>query len=115
MHELSIAHSLVEQASEAAARAGAERVLEVRLRVGALAGIEPEALLFCYDLSVRGTLLEGSRLVMLSLPMVLHCPTCDTEVEQPDVRRFSCPRCGTATGDLRQGRELELESLEVEP
>lgn len=114
MHELSIAHSLVEIAAQAAAKAQARRVLEVHLRIGALSGVEPGALLFCYDLAAEGTLLQGSKLILLELPMVLHCDVCAADVEQPDVQRFRCPRCGTPTGDLRQGRELEVASLEIE-
>lgn len=114
MHELSIAQSLVDAAGKAAAQGGARRVLEVRLKVGALSGVAADALLFCYDVAVQGTLLEGSKLVIEALPMVLHCAACDADLEQPDVGVFCCPRCGAPTGDLRQGRELELESLEVD-
>lgn len=55
MHELSIALSLVELAAEAAANAGAERVEAVHLRVGALAGVVPEALQFSFAIAARGT------------------------------------------------------------
>ncbi|MBV8487765.1 MAG: hydrogenase maturation nickel metallochaperone HypA, partial [Planctomycetaceae bacterium] len=56
MHELSIAYSLVEVATEALARsqAGPVRVESVLIRVGVLCGVVPEALEFCYGLSVQG-------------------------------------------------------------
>lgn len=114
MHELSIAQSLVDAAGKAAAQEGARRVLEVRLRVGALSGVAAGALLFCYDVAAQGTLLEGSKLVIEELPMVLHCAHCAADLEQPEVGNFLCPRCGEPTLDLRQGRELELASLELE-
>ncbi len=114
MHELSIAHSLVEMAEAAARQAAARRVESVQVAVGVLSGIEIGALTFCYDIATQGTLLAGSRLDVRSLPVVVHCPRCDSDEELADVRSFVCPRCGTPTGDLRQGRELHLEALEID-
>ncbi|HEX4956479.1 MAG TPA: hydrogenase maturation nickel metallochaperone HypA [Thermoanaerobaculia bacterium] len=114
MHELSIALSLVDTAAEAARNAGARRVVEVRVQIGVLSGVEAGALLFSYDLATQGTLLEGSRLILRELPLVVHCPTCDEDRELPGVQSFRCPVCDTPTGDLRQGRELALEALEIE-
>ncbi|HEX4932992.1 MAG TPA: hydrogenase maturation nickel metallochaperone HypA, partial [Gemmatimonadaceae bacterium] len=62
MHELSLAHGIIEQAVEAARHANAARVVSVQLRVGRLAGVEPGALLFCYEVAAQGTFLDGSRL-----------------------------------------------------
>ncbi len=114
MHELSIAHSLVELAIPAAERAGARRVDEVRIVVGAMSGVSIDSLLFCYDIATRSTLLEGSRLIVREVPLVVYCRACDRDVELPDVNRFRCPICGTPSGDIRQGRELHLEGLSVE-
>ncbi len=58
--------------------------------------------------------LEGSRLVLRELPVAVHCPTCDEDRELPGVQSFRCPVCATPTNDLRQGRELALEALEIE-
>jgi hydrogenase nickel incorporation protein HypA/HybF len=113
MHELSIARNVVEVASEAVREVGAARAVAVRVRVGALSGVAPEALVFCYEVAARDTPLEGSRLVVETVPVVLHCPTCDRDVVPPDMCRLVCPACGTPTADVRGGRELEVESVEV--
>lgn len=115
MHELSLAHGIVEQAAEAARAAKAERVLAVHLKVGRLAGVEAGALLFCYDIASQGTLLEGSRLEIEDVPLVVWCAHCLETVELPGVQSFRCPTCHTPCGEIRQGRELQIESLEVEP
>ena len=114
MHELSIAHSLVETAVSEALRANARKVSIVRLRLGVLAGVVRGSLDFCYDLVARGTLLEGSRLVVEELPVVVFCPRCREEVPLPGIQCFRCPRCDTPCGEVRQGRELEIESIEIE-
>lgn len=114
MHELSIAYALVEAASEAAAQAGARRVVEARLVVGALAGVTPGALSFCWEIATTGTPLAGSRLAFVEQPVVVFCPACGEESELPGVQSFRCPLCDTPTGDIRHGRELRIESLEIE-
>jgi hydrogenase nickel incorporation protein HypA/HybF len=115
MHELSIAHGIVEMAAEAAVRARAERVIAVNLKVGRLAGIEPGALVFSYDIAAEGTILEGSRLTIIDVPLVVWCSHCLKEIELPSVQQFRCPTCATPCGEIRSGRELDVESLEIEP
>jgi len=115
MHELSMAHGIVDQAVAAATEAHAERVVAVHLTIGRLAGVEPGALLFCFDIACKGTLLEGSRLEIREVPLVVWCAHCLREVELPGVQSFRCPTCQTPCGEIRQGREMQIESVEIEP
>jgi hydrogenase nickel incorporation protein HypA/HybF len=62
MHELSIATALVEVACEEAEHRGLARVEALHVRIGPLAGIVKEALLFSFDLAAAGTAIEGARL-----------------------------------------------------
>jgi hydrogenase nickel incorporation protein HypA/HybF len=114
VHELSIAYSLVELATQSAQEAGAARVLAVHLRVGALSGVVRGALEFSYDVATADTPLAGSRLMVKELPVVIHCAVCQKDIELPGVQRFRCPHCDTPSGDIRQGRELEIESIEID-
>lgn len=114
MHELSIATSIVESVTETAAAYPGARVLEVRLRVGALASVVEDSLQFCWTIVTEGTPLAGSKLIVHTLPIVVHCARCDAESELAGVQNFHCPHCGQIAADLRQGRELEIESIEIE-
>lgn len=102
-------------AAEAATRANAERVVAVHLKVGRIAGVEAGALRFSFDIAAQGTMLEGSHLAIIDVPLVVWCSHCLAEVELPSVQQFRCPRCNTPCGEIRSGRELDIESLEVEP
>ena len=115
MHELSIARNLVELAERAAREAQAERVVEVRIEVGALSGVAPEALRFSYDVAVEGTTLEGSRLAIESIPVAIYCETCRAERDLPGIQSFRCPVCDAPSTRVVRGKELEVASLEVEP
>ncbi len=112
MHELSIAYSLVEIAEQAATSIGIRRVEVVHLRLGVLAGVVQEALLFGYEIAARGTVLEGSRLAIQELPVVVHCPRCRADRPLSSIQDFRCPVCGEPTGQIVQGQELEIVSLE---
>jgi len=114
MHELSIAYSLVEVASQSAQEAGATRVLSVTLRLGALSGVVRGALEFGYEVATADTLLAGSTLIVRELPVLVYCMECAQDVELASVQRFFCPLCNTPTGDIRQGRELEIDSIEID-
>jgi hydrogenase nickel incorporation protein HypA/HybF len=58
--------------------------------------------------------MEGSRLVVNMLPVVVHCDSCGQDAELEGVQSFRCPRCGEPCSDMRQGRELEIDSIEIE-
>ncbi len=113
MHELSIALNLVEIAEDAARNAGAERVEAVHLRLGAMAGVVKDSLLFAYDIAAQNTLLAGSRLEIEDVPVVVYCANCGRESALPSIQLFQCPHCGAFTSDIRQGTELEIISLEI--
>jgi hydrogenase nickel incorporation protein HypA/HybF len=114
MHELSMITSVVETVTESLTPYPGAKVLEVRLKVGALASVISESLEFCYGIVTEGTPLEGSRLVVNLLPVVVHCAHCDQDAELDGIQSFRCPKCGEPCSDLRQGRELEIDSIEID-
>lgn len=114
MHELSIALSIIEGAEEEAVRQGGGRVCSVHLRLGPLAGVVKEALLFSYEVACEGTSLQGSSLVILDVPLVIHCPKCDGERAPVSPQRLECVECGTPSARVLQGTELELSALELQ-
>ena len=113
MHELSIAESLIEMAESAAADAGATGITSLHLRLGAISGVVPDALFFCFDIAAKDTLAEGATLEIETVPVIVHCPTCEADVTLPNTQRFRCPACDTPTPQIVQGRELQLVSLQV--
>ena len=113
MHELSIAHNLVEIAICAIQEVQAEQVRTVHLRLGVLSGVAQDALQFGYDIATAGTQLAGSRLKIEELPVVIYCAKCQAEYTLPDIQWFACPVCATPTSTIVQGREIEIESLEI--
>jgi hydrogenase nickel incorporation protein HypA/HybF len=114
MHELSIVSSVVETVMESLEAYPGARVVEVRLKVGALASVVVDSLEFCWGIATEDTPLKGARLVVSTVPVVMHCAICDADVELEGVQSFRCPRCDEPCFDLRQGRELDIESFEID-
>lgn len=105
------AMALVEQ--HAAPRKG-RRVTRVVLRIGALAGIDPEAMRFAFDVVSKGTVADGADFEIEDVPVAAWCLNCEREFAG-DSRDFvfTCPDCGDLSGEVRRGRELELSRIEL--
>lgn len=108
MHELAITQSIVDAVLD---QTGDRRVTAVRLRVGRLAGVVPDALEFCFDLVSAGSRLEGARLEIEEPAGEAHCRSCGDDFHLPDLILL-CP-CGSADVEVLAGRELMLCSVEV--
>ncbi|MEV6007228.1 hydrogenase maturation nickel metallochaperone HypA [Streptomyces sp. NPDC051976] len=112
MHEMSIALAVIGQVEDAARAAGATAVRSVRLQVGELAGVVPDALAFSYELGCAGTVLEGSALTVDAVEGRARCEPCADEWAVGMPPDLCCPACGTAATELLSGRELRIVSVE---
>jgi hydrogenase nickel incorporation protein HypA/HybF len=112
MHELSIAISMVEMATEEAAKHGG-RVDALYLKLGRLSGVVKDALLFSWEIACEGTPLAGSRLVIEDIPIIVHCPNCGDDKELDAINAIYCPVCAVPTPEILQGKELEVTALEM--
>jgi hydrogenase nickel incorporation protein HypA/HybF len=113
MHEMALTESIVDIVSDEARKQGFGRVRVVRLRIGAMAHVEPEALRFCFDAVSRGTAAEGATLDIVRLPGEGWCLDCGKTV--PLEERFgACPECGKSHVQMTSGDELRIEELEVD-
>lgn len=113
MHELSIAMSIVEMAEEEADNRGA-RVSAVHLKLGLLAGVVKDALLSSYELACEGTGLQGSRLIINEIPIVVYCPQCLAPRTLDSIQWFICPECKSPVSEVLHGRELQVVGLELQ-
>lgn len=111
MHELSIAHSLVSTVVDAIP-VDAGTVREVRVSIGAMSGVVPQALEFAYDVAAAGTPLEDAALHIERIPVTFKCVPCDTVVEVPgEGLVLRCPTCQELSAELITGRELQVVSV----
>jgi len=112
MHEISIMQGALDLALQTAKASAAKEILCLRLRVGAMTGVVPEALQFAFEVLREGTIAAEARLEVETVPLSCWCPECQMEFESTDWRQ-ECPKCGRLSGEMRCGLELELASVEV--
>lgn len=108
VHELAITQSVVEAVTE---RTGSAPVAIVRLRVGQLSGVVPDAMRFCFDLVVAGTPLEGAVLDIEQPEGRGRCRTCGDEQVLADLVLLCS--CGSADVEVLAGHELAVASVEM--
>ena len=109
---MSIASALLSAAREEAERHVGARPLTLGIRVGTLAGVDPEALRFCFECLTRGTDLESLGLDIEQRSQRNRCRRCRRSFRVRDYQT-QCPGCGAAETDCVSGHELELVYLEV--
>ena len=112
MHELAITQSVVDLVVE---RTAGRQVGLVRVEVGALSGVVPDSMQFCYELLINGTPLAGSSLVIERTTGMAHCRSCGRDFALADLILLCS--CGSADVHLVAGQELRVLSVElvVEP
>lgn len=113
MHELSIAMSIIEMVTEEAERRGA-KVIAVHLKLGLLSGVVADALQSSYEMACFDTPLQQSRLVIEEVPIIVYCSKCEAQRTLESMQLFCCPECGTPTGEIIHGKELDVVALEIE-
>ena len=98
---------------EAARVAGAVRVTRVRLTIGELTEIVPDALQFAWEALTPGTLSEGAVLQIEQTTARSRCCDCAGEFEHDRFDR-RCPACGSFLVEVLSGRELLIDDVEVD-
>lgn len=112
MHELSLMENVREMALSHARAHGAARIESITLRIGSLAGVEPDALCFAFEVVMAESIADQARLVIVNVQAECHCAVCAREFTAED-GCCECPFCGTISSQLLRGRELQLASLEL--
>ncbi len=111
MHELSIAESILEIV-RAHAPPG-RTVTSIRVRVGALSGVVPDSLEFCFTAITQDTPLAAARLALEFIPFVIQCRTCGVRSDtEPGLAL--CPGCGGTDTRIVSGTELQVAEIEID-
>ena len=115
MHEYSLVEGVLDSVIPAAEKAGADRIVCVRLRVGDMTEVVQESLDFMWGICCeqRGPMVEGCRLEVEYVYPRSACLKCGHEFEH-DRFHLKCPECGSASTMLLSGRELEIASMDVD-
>lgn len=112
MHEMALVEGVMQIVLNAAREHAAARVLRVRLRIGALSCVAPEALRFCFDVAARNTAADGATLDIVPVPGTAWCAACQ-DSRTIRSRADACPTCGSAQLLVTGGDDLAVQDLEI--
>ncbi|MEI3231532.1 MAG: hydrogenase maturation nickel metallochaperone HypA [Gordonibacter pamelaeae] len=116
MHELGIMTGVLDAVQTSARQAGADRVLKVSLSVGEMTEAIEDALRFAFEaLSEQQeyALCAGAELDIAMVRPRSRCLECGAEYDH-DRFHMLCPECGSFATELVAGRELQIDSIEVD-
>ena len=112
MHELAICESVLRQVLAVAASQNVRSVARITLRIGPLAGVEPDLVRLAFPIVAAGTACADATLDIEVAPVEVRCQVCDaTSCVRPN--RLLCATCGTWRVRLISGDEMLLASIEV--
>ncbi len=113
MHELAITQSMLDLVLEQAEKAEARKVGRINLVIGEMTGVVGDCVQFYFDFISEGTLAEGAALSFVMVPPKTRCRGCDKLFELKEFD-WTCPYCGGNSLQIVAGKELFVESIEVE-
>ncbi len=112
MHEMSLCLSMIDLVNERVRAEGATRVLRIKLTIGALGNVEPQALAFCFESAAQGSPLEDAQLDIEVLPGVAWCFECNKSV-LIERRGDDCPFCSRGALRIDDGDQLQVTEMEI--
>ncbi|HUO79004.1 MAG TPA: hydrogenase maturation nickel metallochaperone HypA [Steroidobacteraceae bacterium] len=112
MHEMSLMESVREIVDEAASACGGARVAVVRLQIGALAAVDPEALRFAFDVVMRGGPAAAATLEIESAAGAAWCWDCAQTVAL-GAGEVACPGCGGHRLEITAGTEMRVREIDL--
>jgi hydrogenase nickel incorporation protein HypA/HybF len=113
MHELAITQSMFDLVLEQAEKNGAKRVGKINLVIGELTGVVGDCVQFYLDFLSKGTIVEGATLSVEMVPPKTRCKECGETFELKEFD-WTCPHCQGSSLEILAGKELFVESIEVE-
>jgi hydrogenase nickel incorporation protein HypA/HybF len=113
MHEMALCESVLQIVEATARRHGAARVKTVRLEIGELSHVEPEAMRFSFQVVTRQSIAADATLEIDHVPGSAWCMQCSAVVAIAR-RGEGCPTCGSYQLQVTGGEELRVKDIEID-
>jgi hydrogenase nickel incorporation protein HypA/HybF len=113
MHEVGIARDIISEVNRQVPENIAPAVKTIRVKVGALARVTPEALRFGFQIASVSTPFQFAELLVDEVPLQTECEDClfiSTGFEALPV----CAACGSTRTKILSGNELEIVEVQYE-
>jgi hydrogenase nickel incorporation protein HypA/HybF len=113
VHETTLCENVLDILEQQAAEQNFHKVRQIWLEIGLLSCVQAEALQFCFDAIMQGSLAENALLHISAIPGQALCLSCNSKVSI--VQLYDpCPACGSNQMQIIAGKEMRIIELEVE-
>jgi len=121
VHEFSVTSQIVRSVLGEAEKRMAKKVTEVHLVVGKLTFLGLEQVRFAFEALTKGTIMEGSKLIIEEQEGVVRCNHCgyegdfkyeDDPMYHVPVPTLKCPQCGNVV-KIAAGKECTIKSIKM--
>ncbi len=112
MHELSLCLNILKTLERQAKLNNFSHIKMICLEMGALAGVEKEALVFSFSIAAKNTMAENAQLNIIDVPGQAQCHSCH-KIVNVDAYFSACSQCGQYGLELIKGTELRIREVEV--
>ncbi len=123
MHEVSVVASLVDAVVRELERYDVLKVNSVTVIIGDMTNLGEEQMSFAYEIVTKGTVLEGSELMIEREPIELECRDCgyrgparvlsDPDFDEHAIPVLSCPECGGKVS-VTKGMSCTVKCMDIE-
>lgn len=110
MHELGVLIEVVEQVTEVAKENDVTKIDRLVLQVGELCSMIPRYMKKIYPAAVDDTILEGSELVIETIPGNGKCKGCGSIYNLIE-EHGTCPECGENDFEMISGDEFVIKEI----
>ena len=121
MHEFSVTSQIVEAVLKEAKKHNAQKIVEVHLDIGKLTFLGLEQVRFSYEVLVKGTIMDGSKLYIREKDGIVKCRNCgyeggfkyeDDPMYHIPTPTLHCPKC-EKTIEIVAGRECTIRDVKL--
>jgi len=110
MHELSICHHMLKVIEKYAEKNDLRKITKVWIDVGALAGIDIDALKFSFPIAMKNTCAENATLFVHVIAGLAFCHACNKNF---NINQYlqTCPGCDAFDYVIKQGKTLQIAKI----
>ena len=130
MHEWSLAEAVLKSSIKEAKKRNLKKLLEVKIVLGDLQGIEEEIVKFGLDSMKKGTMAEEADFIFIKEDAAFQCRNCqhtwnlkDTNINDETIKEsihfvpevvhsfIRCPACGSPDFEVVKGRGIYIDEI----
>lgn len=112
MHEIGVVRQILRTVEDFAKENNVEKIDEIVLDIGELSLVIPKYVEEIYPAVVKGSILDGTKLIMNTVPGLAECDDCDDIFNVVEHEGY-CPNCGSFEKTVLSGRDCSIKELHI--